>query len=152
MADVFSAAKRSKLMGRIRAKGNKSTELRFLSILKQQGVTGWRRHLPVQGRPDFAFPKLRLAVFIDGCFWHGCRKHCVFPRSNRAFWRTKIRLNIERDAMVAHALALKGWHVVRIWEHELRPSAFESTSQKAVRILTKAGAMRTRLRLSSTKH
>jgi DNA mismatch endonuclease (patch repair protein) len=72
MPDVFTKAKRSQLMSRIRSHGNKNTELALVRILRAQGITGWRRHQPVFGKTDFIFPRLRLAVFVDGCFWRGC--------------------------------------------------------------------------------
>ncbi len=75
MADVFSKSKRSKVMAAIRSKGNKDTELRLAFILRAYGIKGWRRHYPLPGKPDFVFPKQRLAVFVDGCFWHSCPKH-----------------------------------------------------------------------------
>lgn len=71
-------------------------------------------------RPDFVFPKLKLAVFVDGCFWHGCPKHATWPKQNAAFWRAKILGNIQRDRLVNRTLRKAGWRVLRIWEHELR--------------------------------
>jgi len=70
-------------------------------------------------RPDFAFPKLHLAVFVDGCFWHGCPKHATWPKTNAAFWRKKIARNRARDRRVNYALRKRGWVVVRVWEHAL---------------------------------
>jgi DNA mismatch endonuclease Vsr len=75
MPDIFSRHKRSQLMSKVRCRGNKATELRLVSIFKKYRITGWRRHLKLPGTPDFAFPKRRLAVFTDGCFWHGCPRH-----------------------------------------------------------------------------
>jgi len=72
-------------------------------------------------RPDFVFLKLRTAVFVDGCFWHGCPKHCNQPANNRAFWFHKLSGNTKRDRLVTRALRANGWQVVRIWEHELAP-------------------------------
>ena len=83
MADVFSKRKRSQVMAAIRSKGNKDTELKLAAILRAHGIKGWRRHRPLPGKPDFIFPKHRLAVFVDGCFWHGCRWHCRMPQDNR---------------------------------------------------------------------
>ncbi len=70
-------------------------------------------------RPDFVFPKLRLAVFVDGCFWHGCPRHATKPRHNAAFWRRKLAANRTRDRRVNRTLRAAGWRVLRIWEHEL---------------------------------
>lgn len=84
------------------------------------GITGWRRDSKLQGKPDFVFPKPRIAVFVDGCFWHGCPKHGTKPKTNAAFWRKKIARNRERDREVGQALRQRGWRVLRIWEHELK--------------------------------
>ena len=118
--DPLSARERSAQMRLVRSKGNRSTELRLAQVLRQQGVTGWRRHQPVFGMPDFVFPKLKLAVFVDGCFWHGCPLHATKPRNNAAFWRRKLARNKARDRLVTRTLRRAGWRVVRIWEHELR--------------------------------
>ena len=119
MADVFTKAKRSAVMSRIRGRGNKDTEIALTRLLRQNKITGWRRHLPIFGRPDFAFPKQKLAVFVDGCFWHGCPKHCKIPVGNRAFWKRKFAANKDRDRRVNRELRRLGWQVVRIWEHDL---------------------------------
>ena len=74
---------------------------------------------PFRVRPDFVFPKLRLAVFVDGCFWHGCPRHGNQPANHRAFWRRKLAANVARDRRVNRALRAAGWRVLRIWEHEL---------------------------------
>lgn len=135
MADVFTKEKRSEVMARIKGRGNQRTEIAFMSLLRRNGITGWRRHKliplctsqmrPIQGRrpsvrPDFVFPAIKLAVFIDGCFWHGCPRHGVQPATNEQFWSDKIQGNIRRDSRVARFLRREGWSVLRIWEHELR--------------------------------
>jgi DNA mismatch endonuclease (patch repair protein) len=119
MADVFTKAKRSAVMSRIRGRGNKDTEIALARLLRQNKITGWRRHLPIFGKPDFAFPKQKLAVFVDGCFWHACPRHSNMPASNRAFWIKKLAANKSRDRRVNLALRKAGWRVVRIWEHDL---------------------------------
>ena len=75
------------------------------------------------GRPDFVFPRQRLAVFVDGCFWHGCPKHSNMPANNRAFWMKKLTGNQTRDRLVTRTLRKNGWRVLRIWEHELKKPA-----------------------------
>ena len=120
MPDVFSKAKRSHVMSLIRGSGNKGTELRLMGIFKAHGITGWRRKAVVFGKPDFVFPKHKLAVFVDGCFWHGCPIHATRPKTNAKFWRTKIACNQARDRLVTRTLRRTGWRVLRIWEHELR--------------------------------
>ncbi len=95
--DSFNSQKRSEIMAKVRSRGNASTELKALQILRRGAVTGWRRHFPIFGRPDFAFPKARLALFIDGCFWHGCPRCYSAPKSSLAFWRQKLSKNRKRD-------------------------------------------------------
>lgn len=119
MADVFTKAKRSEVMSRIRGRGNKETELALAALMRRHGIKGWRRHQPVFGKPDFVFRRHRLAVFVDGCFWHGCPLHATKPATNRAFWRKKLARNKARDRLVTRTLRCAGWRVLRIWEHEL---------------------------------
>src|SRR5450759_4891870 len=83
------------------------------------GITGWRRGAKLTGKPDFVFSKLRLAVFVDDCFWRGCPRHFIKPRNNAAFWRKKIAANQARDRRVTRTLRAQGWRVLRVWEHEL---------------------------------
>ena len=107
-------------MACVKSGKNKSTELRFISILKSKGIAGWRRHYPLTGRPDFVFPRLKIAVFIDGCFWHRCPKHCRLPSSNINYWNEKIEKNKIRDRKITKVLKMKDWRVIRIWEHEIK--------------------------------
>lgn len=104
----------------MKSRKNKSTELRFISILKDNGITGWRRNYPITGNPDFIFLRLKIAVFIDGCFWHGCPIHCRMPSSNVKYWNNKIEKNKIRDKKITKALKMRGWQVIRIWEHEIK--------------------------------
>jgi DNA mismatch endonuclease (patch repair protein) len=119
MADVFTKAKRSAVMSRIRGHGNKDTELALMKLFRQHHITGWRRHQKVFGKPDFIFRRVRLALFVDGCFWHGCPKHCKIPIGNRAFWKKKFAANKSRDRRVNRELRRLGWRIIRIWEHDL---------------------------------
>jgi DNA mismatch endonuclease, patch repair protein len=100
MADVFSKPKRSDIMARVLGHGNKATELALIKVFRRHGITGWRRHRPIFGNPDFIFPKIKLTLFVDGCFWHGCPKHETQPATNRAFWRKKLARNKARDRLV----------------------------------------------------
>lgn len=116
-----SASKaRTRLMSAIRSVKNESTEEELARILRRNGMSGWRRHLTLPGRPDFAFRQDRLAVFVDGCFWHGCPRCYKLPRRNRAYWTYKKQRNRARDRTVTRQLRSLGWKVFRIWEHELR--------------------------------
>jgi DNA mismatch endonuclease (patch repair protein) len=101
-------------------------------VFRAEGWSGWRRQRKVGGliaggrfqvRPDFVFTARRLAVFVDGCFWHGCPRHGTRPRGNAAFWRAKFRRNRERDRRDTRNLRRAGWKVLRLWEHELKPRA-----------------------------
>lgn len=118
--DVFSKKKRSQVMAAIKSKGNKTTEIKLAAIFRKNKIHGWRRNFPLFGNPDFVFPKHRLAIFVDGCFWHGCPKHSRKPKGNRNFWRGKFLRNKKRDRIVAWNLRHSGWRVMRIWEHELK--------------------------------
>ena len=141
-------------MSRIRGTGNRRTEQLFASALRRAGVAGWRRHvvikLPVtrsakaiatdgtpfrrQVRPDFVFPKQRVAVFIDGCFWHGC-PHCYrAPKSKRRYWDAKVIRNRERDRYQRTELRRAGWKVLRAWEHQIRkPFHLEISTMEILR-------------------
>lgn len=119
MADVFTKRKRSEVMSRIRSRGNVDTELLFATLLRKSKIWGWRRHLPILGRPDFVFKRQRVAVFIDGCFWHLCAKCGNMPVNNREFWKKKLGGNKRRDRKVNRLLVCDGWRVLRVWEHQL---------------------------------
>src|SRR5258708_3463367 len=135
-------------MSRIRSRGNRDTELALIRVFRAQGITGWRRHVEIRNaergarneavrvakasfrtprsafrvfsvRPDFVFPRLRVAVFVDGCFWHCCPLHATKPRNNAAFWQKKLASNQTRDQLVTQTLRSAKWRVLRLWEHEL---------------------------------
>ena len=121
MPDVFSEVKRSEVMSRIRCSGNKATEIALILFFRRNHITGWRRHQNLFGKPDFVFRSQRIAVFVDGCFWHCCPEHGSMPANNRPFWEKKLSQNKLRDQRVIKELRSKGWRVLRIWEHELCP-------------------------------
>jgi len=120
MADTLSKSKRSQVMAAVRSSGNKATELKLISIFRANSISGWRRGASLFGKPDFVFKRERVAVFVDGCFWHGCRLHYRMPRSNRLYWRRKKARNAARDRLVNQRLRDSGWRVLRIWAHALR--------------------------------
>ena len=120
MTDIFSSLERSRIMRLVKHRGNKSTELRLIQIFRINGLIGWRRGYPLFGKPDFVFPKKRLVVFVDGCFWHGHDCRNTKPKDNAAYWQAKFIRTKERDRSVSTTLQQKGWNVVRIWECELK--------------------------------
>jgi DNA mismatch endonuclease (patch repair protein) len=125
MPDNMTRAQRSYTMSRIRSNQNASTELQFLALLRRARIVGWRRNSDLPGKPDFVFPNGRLAVFIDGCFWHGCPRCALKSKSNAAYWSPKISGNVVRDRRITKVLKNAGWDVMRIWEHTIkkRPAA-----------------------------
>ena len=104
MADVFDAKKRSDIMRQVKSKKNKSTELRLIEIFTQNGITGWRRNYPVKGHPDFVFPKEKIAVFVDGCFWHGHDCRNTRPADHQEYWQKKRERNMKHDREVTAML------------------------------------------------
>jgi DNA mismatch endonuclease (patch repair protein) len=121
MTDCYNRDTRSRVMSRIRSSGNRSTEKRFRALLVSSGLSGWKLHpRAIEGKPDFYFVEPRVAVFIDGCFWHGCPKCYIAPISNSAYWSSKILRNRSRRMMITKKLESQGIKVVQLWEHDLR--------------------------------
>lgn len=117
MADVFSKRKRSEIMSKVKS-SDTNLEKKLKPFMKVLGFT----HQPknIFGKPDFANKKEKIAVFVDGCFWHKCSKHYEFPETNQEFWKKKINKNSERDNKVTRRLKKEGWRVLRVWEHDLK--------------------------------
>jgi len=110
-------------------------ETAFRRALWHQGVRGYRLHESLPGRPDIAFPGLRLAVFVNGCFWHLCPTcRPPQPRANADFWQAKLTANVERDSRVLEALTSRGWEVLVVWEHEIRPDPIPRAVEVAAHI------------------
>jgi DNA mismatch endonuclease (patch repair protein) len=130
--DVFSKAKRSEVMSRIRSGGNRDTELRMISLFRAYGIRGWRRRQRIFGKPDFVFRRDKIAVFVDGCFWHGCPepKHAPLPKSRARWWAEKLSRNKNRDRVVTRTLRGQGWRVIRIWECELLPRNWPQVARR----------------------
>ena len=124
MPDIFAKNKRSSIMAAIHSSGG-APETIAARLFRRAGIRGWRRqNRRLPGKPDFTFQPERLAIFIDGCFWHQCPscKRRLMPRSNKAFWIKKLAANVRRDRRVNRELRLLDWHVLRVWEHALRPA------------------------------
>lgn len=101
-------------------------------------------------RPDIVFPGLRLAIFVDGCFWHGCRKHRSLPKANAGFWKNKIEATGRRDLRQAEWLTSAGWHVLRVWEHDVVSPAVEMVMDLIVHVRDESGAPHVSNRRSTT--
>ncbi|MDR3195558.1 MAG: very short patch repair endonuclease [Endomicrobium sp.] len=120
MSDIFDKEKRSAIMRRVKSSKNTSTELKLISIFKENDIKGWRRGSKVEGKPDFVFKCGKIAVFTDGCFWHGHKCRNTTPKDNGGYWTAKIIRNKKRDKDIAEYLKQSGWQVIRIWECELK--------------------------------
>jgi len=142
MPDVFTKNKRSEVMFRIRATGNQSTEETLSKLLQKEKLNGWRRHdKKVYGNPDFSWQKYKIAIFVDGCFWHGCPKCNLKPSQNKQFWKKKIQGNIKRDELVTKTLKSKGWKVIRIWKHDMEKRS-QVVMHRIKRVFKKAFSIR----------
>ena len=135
MADTLNKAERSRIMKSVKSKKNKSTELRLILLFKEYNIKGWRRNFKLFGKPDFVFPKLRIAVFADGCFWYGHDCRNLKPEQNKNYWTLKIHRNKERDQTVNKTLLNKNWTVFRIWECEIRKGIIDELANC---VITKA--------------
>src|SRR5690554_4823636 len=135
MTDVFSPQKRSEIMSRVRGQKNAATELKMIEVFRRYKISGWRRGLTLFGKPDFVFPAQKLALFVDGCFWHACPIHGSLPNQNSDFWNEKLKRNVSRDRLVGMVLRKSGWRVLRIWQHDLKGDNFPYVARKVKRSL-----------------
>jgi DNA mismatch endonuclease (patch repair protein) len=110
---------RSRIMRSNKSHGNLSTELSLVRLMRVNRISGWRRRVLITGRPDFVFKPQRVALFIDGCYWHGCKCRRL-PKKNRRYWQEKFEANQARDARVTRQLRAEGWNVLRFWEHQIK--------------------------------
>ncbi|WP_268968304.1 very short patch repair endonuclease [Tomitella gaofuii] len=130
-------AGRSRNMAAIRRTDTKP-EVQVRCALHRAGFR-FRKDLPVvtrgrRARPDIAFTRQRLAVFIDGCFWHCCPEHGRSPTINTGYWSPKLARNVERDKLQTEALVADGWVVLRIWEHVSVEAAFREIADEVSRL------------------
>ena len=130
--DTVDKATRSRYMAACKSRGNRSTERRMVRLLREHGITGWRRQFPIKGTPDFCWPKRRVVLFVDGCFWHGCPRCRKTPRSNIPFWLAKVAANRRHDRRVNTVLRRKGWKVIRVWECRIRDARTLTRVRRAV--------------------
>ena len=132
MVDIYSKKKRSEIMSLVRAKETE-IEIRFRKELWKLGFRYRKNTRKYFGTPDIVLKKYETVIFIDSCFWHGCKKHGTLPKTRKCFWKNKIKRNIERDWEVSNYYKKSGWHIIRIWEHEIKKdfgSIFNKTITK----------------------
>lgn len=127
MGDVLTPAQRRYCMSCIRGRDTKP-EVRLRKALWALGLR-YRLTSTLPGKPDLVFRSARTVVFVDGCFWHRCPRHCVPPRHNGLFWQQKLDSNVKRDRRINRKLRRLGWTVVRVWEHEVERNAPKVVSQ-----------------------
>ena len=129
---------RSRAMAAVKGKHNRSTEIQFRMALVRHGVTGWVTHANLPGKPDIYFSEAKVAIFLDGCFWHGCERCGHVPKTNSLFWATKISRNRNRDRRNSRLVRKAGIRVIRIWEHSLNnPYQLQRILRRIRVILTK---------------
>ncbi len=135
MSDNLSPHDRRKAMQAVKSKGTRP-ERQLFAMLAGMGLCAWRKHADeITGKPDVVFDREKVAIFVDGCFWHGC-PHCkrpLKPQSNRAYWERKIQRNVERAHKYNQQLLQEGWKVIRIWEHEIKQPACRGQIRKRIR-------------------
>lgn len=140
--DPLSKEERSERMSRVRGKGNKSTEGKVEQALMEAEIPGWEKQpTDVVGTPDFFFRDQRLALFVDGCFWHECPVcNRRIPANRREFWENKIAANRKRDNRVHRQLRQQGYHVMRIWEHDLKKAKKQAWLKRLKTMIRKIAA------------
>lgn len=135
MADVLTKEQRSYNMSRIKGKDTKP-EIQLRKLLYKKEIRGYRIHYKLPGKPDLVFPKYKLAVFVDGCFWHKCPKCFKTPETNKDFWMAKINKNAQRDKKINKILKKKGWTILRFWEHNLKRKGIKTCLNKILNKLS----------------
>lgn len=117
MSDIFDKSKRSEIMKKVRSKNNK---LKLIQIFKENNIHGWRRNYKVKVHSDFVFLNKKIAIFVDGCFWHGHNFRNTKPKENQEYWDKKRERNMKHDKEITEYFENRGWTVIRIRECELK--------------------------------
>jgi DNA mismatch endonuclease (patch repair protein) len=133
MTDIFSKKKRSEIMSKVRSKDSK-IEVEFRKKLWGAGFRYRKNASKYFGKPDLVLPKYKTVIFIDSCFWHGCKKHGSTPQTRKKFWETKIERNKKRDKKVNRYYKKMTWVFFRVWEHDLKNSLGKTVSEIAKKI------------------
>ncbi len=119
MTDIFSKKKRSEIMSKVKSKNTK-IEIEFRKAFWKEGFRYRKNPSGYFGKPDLASKKNKTVIFIDSCFWHGCKKHCRLPSTRKNYWLPKIERNKQRDKEVIRHYKKLGWKIIRIWEHDMK--------------------------------
>jgi len=133
MTDTVSKKKRSEIMRAIKSKDSK-IEVEFRKALWKAGFRYIKNPAKYFGKPDLVLKKYKTVIFIDSCFWHGCKNHCRLPATNKKYWVEKIERNKKRDKEVNQYYKKEGWQVLRVWEHEMLKN-FDKTIDKTATFL-----------------
>ena len=134
MADTVSKKKRSEIMSKIKSKDSK-IEVEFRKAIWKAGFRYRKNPANYFGKPDLVLKKYKTVIFVDSCFWHGCKKHCRLPATNKKYWNEKIERNKQRDKEVNRYYKKEGWQVLRVWEHDLSHKNFDKAINKIITFL-----------------
>lgn len=133
MVDVVSKKKRSQIMSSVRSKETK-IEIVFRKALWKEGFRYRKNVAKCFGKPDLVLKKYGAVIFVDSCFWHGCKRHCRLPEANKSYWINKIARNRKRDKEVNKHYRKMGWNVIRVWEHDINKD-LSNTIERTIRLL-----------------
>lgn len=128
MTDTVSKKKRSEIMSKVKSKDSE-IEVKFRKAIWKAGFRYRKNSANYFGKPDLVLKKYKTVIFIDSCFWHGCKKHCRLPSSNKKYWVEKIERNKRRDKEVNRYYRKLGWKVIRVWECEIYNNFVETTEK-----------------------
>ena len=129
MTDTVSKRKRSEIMSKVRSKDSK-IEVNFRKVIWEAGFRYRKNPTKYFGKPDLVLKKYKTVIFVDSCFWHGCKQHCRLPATRKRFWNEKIERNKKRDKKVNRHYKKIGWNVIRVWEHDLKKRDFKFNVKK----------------------
>ena len=124
MTDTVSKKRRSEIMSKIKSKDTK-IEIEFRKAIWKAGFRYRKNPKGYFGKPDLVLRKYKTVIFIDSCFWHGCKKHCRLPSTRKNYWIPKIERNKQRDKEADRYYKKEGWKVVRVWEHDLKKESMK---------------------------
>ncbi|MGP4060239.1 very short patch repair endonuclease [Halobacillus sp. H74] len=136
MADIMTSEQRKRTMSRIKARSR--LEDKVSKALWNKGYRFRKNVSKLRGTPDIVIQKYKVVIFIDSCYWHACPVHGTIPKSNTKFWRDKFERNKQRDQRDNQFYKEKDWHILRVWEHDLKKGEFEETVERIADFIDKA--------------